>query len=172
MQKKAGISFRLTWARMSATLWHSVSIMFRCGQLGKQKQALEMRIANYVKAIEDKRMSDALLGAGRSGTGKGSRLPADGRSGPEHSGAVHQASHGGAGAGSVGEDWEGVKGTGRGRTKRPSDERRADCGSHRKRDADPGTHSVVCASVFCRLRLPSSVRVMHPIREPLVKLSQ
>ena len=33
------------------------------GQLGKQKQALEMRIANYVKAIGDGRMSDALLSA-------------------------------------------------------------------------------------------------------------
>ena len=33
------------------------------GQLGKQKQALEMRIANYVKAIGDGRMSAALLAA-------------------------------------------------------------------------------------------------------------
>lgn len=33
------------------------------GQLGKQKQALEMRIANYVKAVGDGRMSDALLNA-------------------------------------------------------------------------------------------------------------
>ena len=33
------------------------------GQLGKQKQAVEMRIANYVKAIGDGRMSDALLSA-------------------------------------------------------------------------------------------------------------
>ena len=33
------------------------------GQLGKQKQALEMRIANYIKAIGDGRMSDALLSA-------------------------------------------------------------------------------------------------------------
>jgi len=33
------------------------------GQLGKQKQALEMRIANYVKAIGDGRMSAALLTA-------------------------------------------------------------------------------------------------------------
>ena len=33
------------------------------GQLGKQKQATEMRIANYVKAIGDGRMSDALLTA-------------------------------------------------------------------------------------------------------------
>ena len=31
------------------------------GQLGKQKQIVEMRIANYVKAIGDGRMSDALL---------------------------------------------------------------------------------------------------------------
>lgn len=31
------------------------------GQLGKQQQALEMRIANYVKAIGDGRMSEALL---------------------------------------------------------------------------------------------------------------
>ena len=33
------------------------------GQLGKQKQALEMRIANYIKAIGDGRMSGALLSA-------------------------------------------------------------------------------------------------------------
>ena len=33
------------------------------GQLGKQKQAIEMRIANYVKAIGDGRMSEALLSA-------------------------------------------------------------------------------------------------------------
>ena len=33
------------------------------GQLGKQKQAVEMRIANYIKAIGDGRMSDALLSA-------------------------------------------------------------------------------------------------------------
>ena len=33
------------------------------GQLGKQKQAIEMRIANYVKAIGDGRMSNALLAA-------------------------------------------------------------------------------------------------------------
>ena len=33
------------------------------GQLGKQKQAIEMRIANYVKAIGDGRMSEALLAA-------------------------------------------------------------------------------------------------------------
>ncbi len=33
------------------------------GQLGKQKQAIEMRIANYVKAIGDGRVSDALLSA-------------------------------------------------------------------------------------------------------------
>ena len=33
------------------------------GQLGKQKQALEMRISNYVKAIGDGRMSAALLAA-------------------------------------------------------------------------------------------------------------
>jgi len=33
------------------------------GQLGKQKQALEMRIVNYVKAIGDGRMSAALLAA-------------------------------------------------------------------------------------------------------------
>ena len=33
------------------------------GQLGKQKQSLEMRIANYVKAVGDGRMSDALLAA-------------------------------------------------------------------------------------------------------------
>ena len=33
------------------------------GQLGKQKQALEMRIANYIKAIGDGRMSDAVLAA-------------------------------------------------------------------------------------------------------------
>ncbi len=33
------------------------------GQLGKQKQALEMRIANYVKVIGEGRMSDALLSA-------------------------------------------------------------------------------------------------------------
>ncbi len=33
------------------------------GQLGKQKQAAEMRIANYVKAIGDGRLSDALLSA-------------------------------------------------------------------------------------------------------------
>jgi hypothetical protein len=34
-----------------------------CGQLGKQKQALEMRIANYVKAIGDGRDSPALMSA-------------------------------------------------------------------------------------------------------------
>ena len=33
------------------------------GQLGKQKQALEMRIANYVKAIGDGRSSPALMAA-------------------------------------------------------------------------------------------------------------
>ena len=33
------------------------------GQLGKQKQAVEMRIANYIKAIGDGRMSEALLSA-------------------------------------------------------------------------------------------------------------
>ena len=33
------------------------------GQLGKQKQAIEMRIANYIKAIGDGRMSGALLAA-------------------------------------------------------------------------------------------------------------
>lgn len=33
------------------------------GQLGKQKQALEMRIANYVKVVGDGRMSEALLAA-------------------------------------------------------------------------------------------------------------
>ena len=33
------------------------------GQLGKQKQVVEMRIANYVKAIGDGRMSAALLSA-------------------------------------------------------------------------------------------------------------
>ena len=33
------------------------------GQLGEQKQALEMRIANYIKAIGDGRMSGTLLSA-------------------------------------------------------------------------------------------------------------
>ena len=81
------------------------------GQLGKQKQALEMRIANYIKAIGDGRMSDALLSAlDKVEQEKEAVCRQMDGSGPGDPGRDGAAADGGACAGSVGEDRESLAG--------------------------------------------------------------